>query len=126
MVRPSNRKYTKRQSKRIEINAHASIRHEDTMFSGELINVSDMGAYLATNAPYSVNDAIDLIIDFQHGASKLTMTIPGKVARIDGRGIGLISSHIDANMLLRLELVFDINRDNPKLLIEEFCKAIRL
>jgi hypothetical protein len=52
------------------------------------------------------------------------MTVPCKVARIDGRGIGLTSSHIEANMLLRLELIFDINKENAKQLIEELCKTV--
>jgi len=65
-----------------------------------------------------------LTIYFQHGTNQLSMTIPCKVARIDGKGVGLISSHIDAHMLQRLELIFDVSKEDTKQLIEDFCKTI--
>ncbi len=124
MTLPSKKRLEKRKYKRINLSTHALIRYGDITFSGEILNISDMGAYLATNAPFSIGDVVELIISFRHGASNLTVTIPSKIARVDGKGIGIISSHMDANMLTRLELVFDVNKNNTKLLIEEFCKAI--
>ncbi len=124
MSLPGRKKREKRRAKRMALSARALLRQEGREFSGEIINVSDRGAYLATNAPYAVDDHVDLIIGLEHGPSNLTLTIPGRVARVDGRGIGLESPHIDATMLVRLELVFDVNKNNPKLLIEEFCKSI--
>ncbi len=124
MPTQSNRRHEKRKAKRLTLTGRALLKREGTNFSGEIINISDNGAYVATNAPCSVNDPIILVLDFQHGGASLTMTFPCQVVRVDGRGIGLISPHMDAIMLSRLELVFDINKENSKLLIEEFCKAL--
>jgi len=116
----------KREHRRLNLYAHALVRKEGTefVFSGEIINISDKGAYLTTNGVFSIDDLLDLTIYFQHGTKKLSITIPCNVARSDGKGVGLTSSHIDANMLLNLELIFDVSKENTKQLIEEFFKAI--
>lgn len=124
MPLPMKKRRERRQHRRLTINAEALIRQEQMVFSGEIINISDLGAYVATNGPYAIDDLLDLVIYFNHGTAKLSVTVPCKVARIDGRGMGLISSHIDANMLQRLELIFDVNKENTRQLIEEFCKTI--
>lgn len=124
MPQPSKSRLEKRQHTRLTINADASTRQEQTVFSGKIINISDMGAYLATNGPYSVGELLDLTIYFQHGTKKLSMTVSCKVARIDGKGVGVTSPHIDANLLRRFELIFDVSKENTKQLIEELFKAI--
>ena len=119
-------RHDKREHRRQNLYAHALVQKEGSeyVFSGEIINISNMGAYLAINGFYSINDLLDLTIYFQHGTTKLSVTIPCKVARIDGKGIGLTSSHIDANLLQHLELIFDVSKENTKQLIEEFFKTI--
>lgn len=119
-------RHDKREHKRQNLCAHALVKKEGSeyVFSGEIINISNMGAYLAVNGLYSKDEQLELTIYFQHGTNQLSMTIPCKVARIDGKGVGLTSSHIDANMLLRLELIFDVSKENTKQLIEEFFKTI--
>lgn len=126
MPLPKNKRSEKRALKRLDLHAQAFVKKDgaDFVFSGELINISDKGAYLQTNGVFSLNDSLDLTIYYQHGAKKLSMTFPCNVARIDGKGVGLTSSHFDATMLLRLELVFDVSKDNTKQLIEEFFKTI--
>jgi len=111
----------KREHRRLNLYALALIRQEEKVFSGEIINISDKGTYLTTNGLFSIDDLLDLTIYFQHGTKKLSMTVPCKVARVEGKGVGLTSSHIDANMLLHLEYIFDVNRENTKQLIEEFA-----
>jgi len=103
-------KATKKQ-RRMPLYAQVSVRKEGTTSSGNIIYLSDTGAYLATIAPYTINDQIDLIVNIRHGYSKLTITIPGKVARIDGKSIESISSRIETDMLLGLALVFNMNTD---------------
>ena len=126
MSLPLNNRHDKREHRRQSLYAHALVKKEGSeyVFSGEIVNISNMGAYLAVNGLYSINDLLDLTIYFQHGTNKLSMTFPCKVARIDGKGVGLTSSHIDANMLLRLELIFDLSKENTKQLVEEFFKTI--
>jgi hypothetical protein len=85
-----------------------------------------MGIYVTTNGPFSIDDLLDLTIYFQHGTKKLSMTVPCRVARNDGKGVGLKSSHIDVKMLQRLELIFDVSKDNTKQLIEEFSQTVSL
>ncbi len=118
------RKIDKRKVRRQEFHARALVRHDDLKFSGELRNISRTGVYMVTNATYAVNDEVDLTIFFRHGEAELSVTVPGKVVRVDGRGIGLAASHIDVNQLLQLELMFAINKEHVRQLVAEFCKAI--
>ena len=121
---PKNNRQEKRLHRRLTFNADALIRQEQTVYSGKIINISDMGANLTINGQFSIGDLLDLTIYFQHDTKKLSMTVPCKVARIDGKGVGITSPHIDANMLQRLELIFDVSKDNTKQLIEDFFKTI--
>lgn len=123
---PRKNSREKREHGRLNLYAHALVKLEgsESVFSGEISNVSDMGVYLTTNGPFAVDDLLDLTIYFQHGTNKLSVTVPCKVARSDGKGVGLTSSHIDAKILQHLELIFDESRDNAKQLVEEFYKTV--
>lgn len=118
------RRSERRKSRRREFRANALITNDDDAFSGEIRNISNMGAYLATKSSHAVNDPLELTIYFEHDANNLKVTVPCKVARIDEQGIGLVSSHIDPNTLLHLKLLFSLNKRDPKQLIEAFCKAL--
>ena len=116
----------KRQHRRLKLFTRALVKKKGAgfIFSGELADVSNTGAYLTTNCPLAKGDIFDLTIYFQHGRKKLSVTVPCKVARVDGKGVGLTSSHIDANLLLRLEFIFDVRKGNTIQLVEEFFQAI--
>jgi hypothetical protein len=123
---PRRNRREKREHGRLNLYAHALVKKEgsESVFSGEISNISDMGVYLTTNGLFSKDDLLDLTIYFQHGTNKLSMTVPCRVARNDGKGVGLTSSHIDAKMLQHLELIFDESKDDTKQLIEEFYKTV--
>ncbi len=127
MTQSMNNRQEKRQNRRLNLYAHAHVKKNGSgfEFSGEITNISNMGAHLTTNCPLSIDDQLDLTIYFQHGANKLSMIVPCKVVRIDGKGVGLTSPHIDANLLSRLELISDLSKENTKLVIEEFFKTIQ-
>ena len=124
-AKPSLRR-EKRGHRRQNLYAHALVKKEGTEFefSGEIGNISDRGAYLTTNGLFSPDDLLDLTIYFQHGTKKISMTVPCKVARIDGKGVGLSSTHIDAGIVQHLELLFDASKENTQQLIEEFIKVV--
>jgi len=123
---PGKNRRKKREHKRLNLCAHALVKKEgsECVFSGEISNISDMGVYLTTNGLFSKDDLLDLTIYFQHGTNKLSMTIPCRVARNDDKGVGLTSSQIDVKMLQRLELLFDVSKDDTQQLIEEFTKTV--
>jgi hypothetical protein len=125
---PRKKRSEKREHRRLNLYAHALVKKEGTefVFSGEISNISDMGIYVTTNGPFSIDDLLDLTIYFQHGTKKLSMTVPCRVARNDGKGVGLTSSHLDVKMLQHLELIFDVSKDNTKQLIEEFSKTVSI
>lgn len=116
----------KRAQIRQDLYAHALVKKEGTEYqiNGELINVSNRGAYLTTSGHFSKDELLDLTIYFVHGTKELSMTVPCKVARVDEKGTGLTSSQIDTDLLLRLEVIFDVSKENTRQLIEEFIKAI--
>jgi hypothetical protein len=124
MINKEKRIPDKRNFRRLDFLADASSKGDFWSFSGKVLNISNMGAYLATNGPYAVNDQIDLTLSFQNGETKLAVSVPCKVARVDGHGVGLISLHIDANNLMNLKLLFEMYKNDPKQLFEEFCKSI--
>ena len=125
---PRKKRSEKREHRRLNLYAHALVKKEGTefVFSGEISNISDMGIYVTTNGPFSIDDLLDLTIYFQHGTKKLSMTVPCRVARNDGKGVGLTSSHLDVKMLQHLELIFDVSKDDTKQLIEEFSKTVSI
>lgn len=114
----------KRKSRRLGFRINAFVEHHGMKFSGEIRNISDRGVYLATNGPYAVNESVVLTMCFHHGKTNLSVTVPCKVARIDGSGLGLFSSHIEAHKLMQLELIFDLNKTDSRQLIEEFYKSL--
>jgi len=114
----------KRKSRRLGFRINAFLEHNGMKFSGEVRNISDKGVYLATNGPYAVNDSVVLTMCFHHGKTSLSVTVPCTVARIDGSGLGLVSSHIDATRLIQMELIFDLNKTDSRQLIEEFYKSL--
>lgn len=118
------RRSERRKSRRREFRADAFVTHDDDAHSGEIRNISNMGAYLATKSSHAVNDPLELTIYFEHDANNLKVTVPCIVARIDEQGIGLVSSHIDPNTLLHLRLLFTVNKRDPRRLIEKFCKSL--
>lgn len=118
------KRFERRKFQRLDFHASAYVKRNDVAFSGEITNISNMGAYLATHGGYAINDLVDLTIYFNHGATKLSVAIPCKVARLHRSGVGLVSSHIDAIKLLQLELIFDLNKQHPHQLVEEFYKSI--
>jgi hypothetical protein len=93
-------------------------------FSGEIRNISDTGIYLETNAPFALNDPVEVTLCFHQGSAKLSVAVPGTVVRIDRKGMGLVSPHLDVYKLMQLELIFDMNKEQPRQLVEEFCKSI--
>ena len=115
----------KRVHGRLDLYAHALIKKEGTesVFSGEIINISDLGVYMTTSDVFSQDDLVNLTIYFQHGTKELSISIPCKVVRIDGKGVGLSSAHIETNKLQELELIFYVNIDNTKQLMEELTKT---
>src|SRR5512140_924142 len=89
LLAPSEGLQEKRHHQRMTIHADASIIKNALVFSGKIVNISDTGAYVATNGPYDIGERIELVIYFAHGTNKLSVTVPCTVARIDGKGIGL-------------------------------------
>jgi hypothetical protein len=116
----------KREQSRLDFYAQALVRKPGTEceIDGEITNISDLGVYLRTYGQFSIDDLLDLTIYFQHGTKKLSITVPCKVVRVDGNGIGLTSAHIETNELQELELIFYVNIENTNQLMEEFIKAI--
>ncbi len=108
-----------RFSQRHTFHAHAQVRMGDAVFPGEIINISNRGAYLMASCPFAVNDAIELTVYFNYDEKELSITLPCSVARIDETGLGLTSAQIDADMLLHFEVIFDLTKENSENVLEE-------
>ena len=126
MTLSDNGRQEKRHHRRLKLFTRALVRKQgaEFVFPGEIADVSNTGAYLTTHCPLAKGDLVDLTMYYQHGKNKLSVTVPCKVARIGVKGVGLTSPHIDANLLLRLEFIFDTRKGNTIQLVEEFFQAI--
>ncbi len=92
-----------RKARRIASHLPAAIEHNNSVYFGQLCNLSNCGAYLKTRITYYLHEYVDLSIYLQDGRTTLSLTVPGKVVRADRDGIGIHSPHLDVSMLIRLE-----------------------
>lgn len=116
--------FERRKGRRQGFSAHALIKHDSMEFPGEIRDVSNKGIYLVTYAPYIRGDQVELTIYFQQDRKKLSITLPSRVARVDGFGVGLVSPNIDVHRMMQLELIFAVHNEDTPRLIEEFCRSI--
>ena len=101
-----------RRSRRIESHLPAAIVHNNAVYSAQLCNLSNCGAYLKTHIQYYLNQHIDLSIYLRDGNTTLSLTVPGKVVRSDSNGIGVYSPQLDVSMLIRLEGHLSFHKGN--------------
>lgn len=92
-----------RRSRRIPSHLPAAIEHNNSVYFGQICNLSNCGAYLKTHIKYYLHDYVDLSIYLQDGRTTLSLTVPSKVVRADDTGVGIYSEHLDVSMLIRLE-----------------------
>ena len=114
----------KRKFRRLDFHAKAFLEYKTGKISGEIKNISNMGAFLQTSINYSIKDPIDLTICFSQEQSELSVTVPCKVVRIDAEGVGLNSPHLEVSDLFRMELLLDLFNGDTQQLTREFCKFI--
>ncbi len=112
----------RREFHRMEFHAQASVKHDNELALGEIVNISNRGAFLKLDKQFAINDMVDLTIYIKHESAKLSLTYPSKVVRIGTNGIGLNSCYLDLHKLLHLEVLLDLNKENKLQLFEEFCR----
>ncbi len=122
MISTKKRKSDRRKYKRLDFHAKAFLLYCNERISCTITNISCSGAFVDTNRMFELNDPIELVILVTRGKNELSMHIPGKIARIAGKGIGFASPHMSVNQVLQLELILQYNQNNPKALVNEFCK----
>lgn len=101
-----------RRTRRIASLLPAAIEHNGSVYSVQICNLSNGGAYLKTHITYYLYEYVDLSIFFQDGTTTLSLTLPGKVVRADDNGIGIYSRHLDVSMLIRLESHLTFHKGN--------------
>ncbi|RNC71733.1 MAG: PilZ domain-containing protein [Desulfuromonadales bacterium] len=114
----------RRKHPRVPFKAPAFLEHNAKVVYGEVRDISLHGMYMNVRGEYTAEEEADISLYFLRGPVTLSVTVPGRIARIGEDGIGFKSSHIDPLMLLSLEslLTFD-SQDSPGIL-EDFIATV--
>jgi hypothetical protein len=121
MTNAKRRWSERRKCRRANCQVAAFIRSDGEKAPCTIVNISDSGAFVESHRILVLGQPVELIISFGEGATELSMTLPGKVARICGNGIGLASPHMDATLLLQLDLMFECDKGDPRQFVTDFC-----
>jgi Tfp pilus assembly protein PilZ len=114
----------RRKHRRLDFQVEASIEHNEKTACGEIRNISNHGAFVKVDGEFAANEQVLLTVNLLRGSAKLSVTMPGTVARVDPEGIGLTSPHIGTYSLLHLEMLLALNRENPQKLTDELYRYV--
>lgn len=109
----------RRRHPRVPFSAPAFLERDSRITYGEVKDISLHGLYLSVRGDHEPGMEALVSIYFLNGTSTLTITVPGRIVRTSGDGIGFASPHLDPLQLLSYESIFSFGYDPPHLM-EEF------
>ncbi|HSO08002.1 MAG TPA: PilZ domain-containing protein [Pelomicrobium sp.] len=106
----------RRASARFPFHGHATLRRGDTLWDVRLLDVSRSGALVVVpeSWPGVVGDRFDLAIPVVAGAEYVRAE--ARVARSQGRLVGLFCVALDLSNLVALSRLVELNLGSPRLL----------
>lgn len=114
----------KRRFTRIPFHAPVFVSGRGKTFTGEVENVCHGGMFIKTVGDFSRGEQILVSVTFNEGSSKLSVTLPGSVARQTDDGVGLASPHIDTHDLIHFEYMLASNSNKRERLMEDFLEYV--
>jgi Tfp pilus assembly protein PilZ len=102
----------KRKYSRVSFHAPVYISSRGKTYVGEVENVCHGGMFVKTYGDFDSGDQVLVSVNFQEGTSKLSVTIPGCVARQASDGVALASQHIDTHSLIHFEYLLASNNSS--------------
>ena len=114
----------KRRYRRIEFHASAEITKNGNTVTGEVKNLGNKGILVKAHGEFQPDDTTLVSVNFSDGKTTMSVTMPGKIARLTDDGIAIHSPHINLYPILHLEHLFIFHKDKPKDLTVDFCEYI--
>jgi hypothetical protein len=114
----------KRKFSRVSLHAPAYISGRGKTYAGEVDNVSHGGIFVKTFGDFATGEQVLVSVNFHEGDAKLSVTVPGKVARQTSDGVAVLSPHIDTHSLIHFEYLLATNIDKREKLMEDFIDYV--
>ncbi len=114
----------KRKYSRVSFHAPVYISGRGKTYAGEVENVCHGGMFVKTYGDFESGDQVLVTVNFQEGSSKLSVTIPGCVARQASEGVALSSPHIDTHSLIHFEYLLASNNSRREQLMTDFIDYV--
>jgi hypothetical protein len=110
----------KRKFTRVPFNAPVFISSRGKTYAGEVENLCHGGMYVKTFGDFNSGDQVLVSVNFSEGKSRLSVTLPSKVARQSTDGVALNSPFIDTHSLIHYEYLMATNTGGGEQLMAEF------
>lgn len=114
----------KRKFSRITFHAPVYVSSKGMTYAGEVENVCHGGMFVKTVGDFINGEQVLVSVNFLEGSSKLSVTMPGRVARLSPEGIGVHSPHIDTHSLIHFESLLASTGNNRERLVEDFIDYV--
>lgn len=88
-----------RQFSRMAFNAKVLVNHADSTFSGTVENLSLKGLFVKTDQKVPLDDAVWVVLSFAGSNGNLSLSLEGKVVRVNEDGIGVNFKKISIDSL---------------------------
>jgi hypothetical protein len=82
--------------------------------------------FVKTFGDFSSGEQVMVSVNFNEGNSKLSVTMPGKVARHTSDGVALNSPHIDTHSLIQFEYMLANNAHKREQLMADVLEYINV
>ena len=114
----------KRKFSRVSFHAPVYVSSKGRTYAGEVENVCHGGMFVKTVGDFTSGEQVLVSVNFLEGSSQLSVTMPGKVARLCSDGIGVHSPHIDTHSLIHFESLLASTSDNRERLVDDFIDYV--
>lgn len=114
----------KRKYSRVPFHAPVYISCNGMTYAGEVDNVSHGGMFVKTYGDFNSGEQVLVSINLQEGNSRLSVTIPGRIARQAVDGVALHSPHIDTHSLIHFEYLLASNNSSKEQLMVDFLEFV--
>jgi Tfp pilus assembly protein PilZ len=114
----------KRQFSRVPFHAPVFVSSRGKTYTGEIENVCHGGMFVKTFGDFTSDDQVLVSVNLQEGKSRLSVTMPGKIARQTSDGVALHSPHIDTHSLIHFEYLLASTSNKQEQLMTEFIDYV--
>lgn len=114
----------KRRFSRVPFSAPVFLSSRGRTYAGEVENVCHGGMFIKTYGDFSAGEQVLVSVNFNEGNSRLSVSMPGTVARQTSDGVALSSPHIDTHSLIHFEYMMESTSAKKDRLMADFIEYL--